>query len=87
MQSEDKNVSEIVIVCVGGAPSASRPGESSVVKRDLQRFSTEDPRQVTPVAKVLRLRLPLSYATTGPLSVVERDKTLAMVATWWKKVK
>ena len=87
MQSEDKSITEIVIVCWGSTFYASRTSEPSVVKRDLQRLSTEDPEQVTTVAKVLRLRLPLSYATTGPLSVVERDKTLAMVATWWKKVK
>jgi len=62
-----------------------------VVKRDLQRLSTEDPEQVTTVAKVLRLRLPLSYTNAGPSLVVERDpigdKPLAMVATWRKKVK
>jgi hypothetical protein len=72
MLSEYKRVSEIVIACVGGAPSASRPDQPSAVKRDLQWLSTEDPRQVTTVTKALQLRLPLSYATAGPSPVVER---------------
>jgi hypothetical protein len=83
MRSEDKSICVIVIVCVGGAPPVSRPGEPLAVKWDLRRLSTEDLGQVTTVAKVFRLRLPLSYVAAGPSPLIEgnpvRDKTIPMV--------